>query len=177
MKLTFEHVHVMINHLPIHGLAIALLALAGAMVIRSRPAQLIALALTVFCSAMVLLVSYTGNQAFDAVIALTDDAGTEWLDEHSRRAGLVAPVYYAAAALGLAAIFLPLRWPKSAVPLAAITLALGAAAMLGGGWIARAGGQIRHPELREEVPAKVVEGKAGGLREERSILMPPLNGH
>lgn len=155
MKLTFEHVHVMINHLPIHGLAIALLALAGAMVIRSRPAQLIALALTVFCSAMVMLVSYTGNQAFDAVIALTDDAGTEWLDEHSRRAGLAGWVYYAAATFGMAAIFFPLRWPRSTVPLAAVTLALGAAALLGGGWTARAGGQIRHPELREEAPAAV----------------------
>lgn len=152
MNFTYEYVHVLLNHLPIHGLAVALLALAAGMVVRSRPAQLIALALTVFCCAMVLVVNYTGDRGFDAVIALTDDAGTEWLDEHTRRAEKVAPWYYAAAAAGVLAIFAPLRWPRASVVLAALTLALGALALLGGGWTAKAGGQIRHPEFRQGGP-------------------------
>ena len=49
-------------------------------------------------------------------------------------------------------IVVPVRWPKTLLPLAALTL-LGALAVLGaGGWIAYAGGKVRHIEFRRGVP-------------------------
>jgi len=47
----------------------------------------------------------------------TDDAGTDWLDEHMTRAEAAAPLFYVLAVLAAGAALIPLRWPRSALPL------------------------------------------------------------
>jgi hypothetical protein len=56
--------------------------------------------------------------------------------------------FYVLAAFAAAGLFVPIKWPKSAIPLAAITLVV---AVLCSGivvYIAQPGGQVRHPEFR-----------------------------
>lgn len=77
------------------------------------------------------------------------------------------PVYglalSALAALAVAAIGLPLRWPHLRLPLATLTW-ISALAVLGlGVWIAYAGGKVRHREFRNEPPPVLTARNNGAV--------------
>jgi hypothetical protein len=91
---------------------------------------------------------------------IVDDDGKAWLDAHMHRAEKVVYIFAALAALALTAIVLPLKIPKTAFPLALITLLFALATLGTGGWIAWAGGKVRHPEFRKEPPPKNPSGHA-----------------
>ena len=147
-----EYVHVLLNPMPVYGLATAALALAGALAFRSRPALVAALALVALTAASAWPVYVYGKQAYEVVNTTVDPGGQDWLNAHKHRAEKLIWTFYALAALAAAGIAAPVRWPKTLLPLAALTL-LGALAVLGaGGWIAYAGGKIRHIEFRRGVP-------------------------
>ena len=148
---SMEHVHVLINHFPIIGLAMAILALALALMHHSRKTEIIALILVFVAAASAWPVNFTGQRAYKTVRGLTDDDGTKWLDTHMERAEKVAPAFYALALLAAAALVAPHKWPRTTRPLAIATLALAVACEGASGWIALAGGQIRHPEFRSEL--------------------------
>ena len=149
---SMEHIHVLLNHLPVIGLAFAILALALALMHHSRKTEIVALILVLIAAASAWPVNFTGQRAYETVRTLTDDAGTDWLDAHMERAEKAAPAFYALALLAAAALIAPHKWPRSTRPLAIATLALAVACEGAGGWIALAGGQIRHPEFRGEPP-------------------------
>jgi hypothetical protein len=100
-----------------------------------------------------------GEEGYDRVLAMTDDDGHAWLDEHQDRAQRLIYLFYAVAALSVAAIIVPLRWQKSSVPLAVAVILLGAVVLGSGFYIAYAGGKVRHREFRNE-PAPQIESQA-----------------
>lgn len=145
-----EYVHVLLNPLPVYGLLISWIGLVGALISKSRRAQIVTLILVFITSLSAWPTFEFGQQGYDRVLAMTDDDGHAWLDEHRERAEKLIYIFYALAALSVAAIIVPLRWPKSSLPLA-VTVVLFGAATLGCGWyIAYAGGKIRHREFRNE---------------------------
>ncbi|HEY4273342.1 MAG TPA: hypothetical protein VGM65_15190 [Candidatus Udaeobacter sp.] len=145
-----EYVHVLLNPLPVYGLLISWIGLIAALISKSRRAQIVTLILVFITSISAWPVFEFGQQGYDRVLAMTDDDGHAWLDEHQERAEKLIYLFYALAALSAAAIIVPLRWPKSSVPLA-VAVGLFAAATLGCGcYIAYAGGKIRHREFRNE---------------------------
>jgi len=83
---------------------------------------------------------------------MTDEDGHAWLDEHEDRAEDLVWIFYALAALSAIAIAAPIKWPKSSVPLVIAVIFLGAVTLGTGGYIAYAGGKIRHREFRNEPP-------------------------
>jgi hypothetical protein len=147
-----EYIHVLINPLPIYGLAMGWVGLTIAFFLRSRPAQIATLAILLICAGSAWPVFEFGEQGYDRVLTMTDEGGHAWLDEHMHRAEPFIYVFYALAVLSAAAIAIPIKWPKLAVPLAISVLLLGALAIGMGGYIAQAGGKIRHREFRNEPP-------------------------
>ncbi len=147
---SMEHIHVLINHVPVIGLAMAILALVLALLCHSRKPEILGLILVFVAAASAWPVVFTGQHAYKSVRAMTDDGGTEWLDAHMERAEKVEPAFYALALLAAAALIVPYRWPRSTRPLAIATLALAVFCEGAGSWVALAGGQIRHPEFRDE---------------------------
>jgi disulfide bond formation protein DsbB len=147
-----EYLHVLINPLPVYGLAIAFLGLLLAVIFRSRPAQTAALVLLFLCAASAWPVARYGEQAYDRVLPLADADGQAWLDAHANRADRLLYVFYALALLSLIAILAPKKWPRSSTPLVLATLILALLSLGAGGYIAYAGGKIRHREFRSEQP-------------------------
>jgi hypothetical protein len=147
-----EYLHVLINPLPVYGLGAGLIALIVALFLRSRAAHVTALAIILISSAAAFPVAYLGHQAYDRVLSMTDDAGRAWLDEHQDRGDDLVWFFYALAVLSAAAIFLPKKWPRSATPLTVATLLLSILCVGLGGYIAYAGGKIRHREFRNVPP-------------------------
>jgi len=154
-----EYVHVLLNPLPVYGLLISWIALIAALISKSRRPHIVTLIL-IFVTSISAWPAYEfGVEGYDRVLAMTDDDGHAWLDEHQARGQKLIYVFYALAVLSAAAIVVPLRWPKSSVPLALVVVLLGAAALGSGCYIAYAGGKIRHREFRNE-PAPPIKSQA-----------------
>jgi disulfide bond formation protein DsbB len=147
-----EYIHVLINPLPVYGLATGLIGLAAALIMRSRPAQIATLILVLVTAASAWPVYEFGEQGYDRVLTMTDDPGHAWLDEHMRRGEQLIYVFYALAVLALIAIAVPSKWPGSATALASAVLVLGIVTLGCGGYIAYAGGKVRHREFRNVPP-------------------------
>ena len=145
-----EYVHVLLNPLPVYGLLISWIALIAALISKSRRAHVVTLILVFITSISAWPVYEFGEQGYDRVLTMTDDDGHAWLDEHQDRAQKVIYLFYVVAALTAAAILVPLRWPKSSVPLGIAVVLLGAITLGSGCYIAYAGGKIRHREFRNE---------------------------
>jgi len=153
-----EYVHVLLNPLPVYGLLLSLIGLIIAFVLKSRRAQIATLALVLISSLCAWPVYEYGEDGYDRVLAMTDDDGHAWLDEHLRRADKLIYIFYALALLSAIAIAAPLKWPTSAAPLIIAVILLGALTLGSGVYIAYAGGRIRHREFRNE-PAPPIRGE------------------
>ncbi|MEO7723741.1 MAG: hypothetical protein ABIU29_03500 [Chthoniobacterales bacterium] len=153
-----EYLHVLINPLPVYGLAVAVIGLIIALVQRSRPAQVATLSLVLLCGAIAWPVVHYGEAGYDRVLSMSDDQGQAWLKAHEHRADELVWSFYALAGLAAAAIFAPMKWPKTSTALALVTLLCSFAVLGIGGYIAHAGGKIRHREFRND-PAPTVPGE------------------
>ena len=149
-----EYLHVILNPLPVYGLSLGVLALGIAILSRSRAAQVTALVLVFISAASAWPVKKFGEQAYDTIESKSDEAGYAWLDAHAQRATRFIFVFYIAAASAAAALLVPLKFPKSSIPLSCLTLLFSLVAFGFGCWIAYAGGQIRHTEFRFGKPSE-----------------------
>ena len=147
-----EYLHVLLNPLPVYGLAVGVMILVVALALRNRAATVTALAVVALTALSAWPTYSLGQQAYERVNTTVDPSGQEWLDAHRHRAEKLIWTFYVLAAVAAAGIALPRRWPRTAIPLAVLTL-LGASGVLAaGGWIAYAGGKVRHIEFRRGLP-------------------------
>jgi plastocyanin len=165
-----EYIHVLVNPLPVYGVAMGLIGLLVAIWQRSRPATIAALVI-VFISAAAAWPAYEyGEQAYDRVLSMADNDGRAWLAAHKDRAEDLIWFFYALAVLSAIALIVPIKWPRSSLWLATVVLVLGAVSLGAGGYIAYAGGKIRHREFRMEPPPK--ESPASAAREVAPAVQP-----
>src|SRR5919197_1034425 len=99
-----EYVHVLLNPLPVYGLLVSWIALIAALISKSRRAKIVTLILVFITSISAWPVYQFGEEGYDRVLAMTDDDGHAWLDEHQARAQDLIWVFYALAILSAAAI-------------------------------------------------------------------------
>ena len=154
-----ENLHAISNHVLVIGVGLGIFALILALFLKSRPAQIVALAVVLVSSAAAYPVLFLGQQAYKSVRGIADEPGQQWLDVHMERAESTIYIYYALMLVAGAALAVPKWKPKTAMPLVLATLALAAASMGVGGWISYAGGRVRHPEFREVLPPPAVEAR------------------
>ena len=81
-----EYVHVLLNPLPVHGLAVGLIGLLVAICFRSRAATVVALVVVFISAAAAWPVYEYGKQGYDRVLAMADKDGQAWLASHKERA-------------------------------------------------------------------------------------------
>lgn len=147
-----EYIHVLLNPLPVYGLMTGWIGLLIATILRSRPAKIATLTIILISAGSAWPVYEYGERAYNPVLSMTDDPGHAWLEEHRERAEKLIFFFYALAVLSALAIALPIKWPKASVSLALAVLLLGAVTLAMGGYIAYAGGKIRHREFRNGPP-------------------------
>ena len=147
-----EYVHVLLNPLPVYATAMGVVGLIIALLLRSRAAQGVALAIVLIGCVSIWPVMEYGDRAADRVKAMSNADGAKWLHEHDRRADVAPWVFYPTAGLAVAAIVALWKFPQVSRQLTLLAL-LGAVAGIGvGGWISQAGGKIRHTEFRNVPP-------------------------
>lgn len=143
-----EYVHVLINHLPLTGLFAALLFLIAALIVRKRAAMFLGLGLVGFCSLSAWPVYVYGEQAYDRVYSIADDAGDKYLWRHKKLAERWTRLFYITAAVSAVGIVAGWKRPKSLWAIAAAVAILAVISLVAGAAIADYGGKVRHPEFR-----------------------------
>lgn len=149
-----EYLHVIFHGVPLYGLGFGILLMVLAWLMKSRRAEVLALLLVFISAISAWPVARWGDKAYDNVSTLRDmdREGVDWLDEHMERGEKMLPLFFGVAGLSLAALLLPIWWPRTRRPLYVLTLC--GTLVAGGaiGWIAAAGGKIRHREFRYGPP-------------------------
>ena len=149
-----EYIHVLLNPLPIYGLAMGWVGLLIGFFLHSRPAQIATLVLILISAGSAWPVYEFGEQGYDRVLTMTDEDGQAWLDEHQHRGEQLIYFFYALAALSVITIIVPIKWPKTSAPLVIGTILVGVIVLGMSGYIAYAGGKVRHKEFRTGPPPK-----------------------
>ena len=143
-----EYLHVLLNHLPIVGLAVAALTLVVALVVRSRGAVLGSLVLVAVMAASAWPVIQSGESAYNRIRAISDSESASLLKQHMLLADRWAWLYYLtalAAAVGIAVVWKrPAKLRLAGIPV----VALAVASLMTGALIAKLGGDVRHAEVR-----------------------------
>jgi len=145
-----EYIHVLVNPLPVYGLAMATLALVLALLLRNQRLTIAAFVL-VFVSAISAWPTYHyGEAGYDRVKAMSDDAGGKWLDEHMARGEKLIWTFYVLAGVAALSSITVIKWPRYSLAVSVVTFALASGTLGIGGYIAYAGGHVRHREFRFE---------------------------
>ena len=147
-----EYMHVLINPMPVYGLSMGVVAMIVALFYRRRPVIVAALILIFLAGLSAWPTYHYGQAAYDRVKSMSDTVGGQWLDEHMARAEKLIYAFYVLAAVGVAGIFAPLKWPRTSTPLAVSALVLAIGTLGVGGWISYPAGHVRHKEFRFEPP-------------------------
>ncbi|QYM79655.1 hypothetical protein K0B96_03280 [Horticoccus luteus] len=147
-----EYVHVLLNPLPVYGLAAGLFALLAAALARSHAAKALALLLIFVAALTVWPAAHFGEAGYDRVTSMSNGVAQKWLNWHMHLADKLVWVDTAAAAvalLALLALWKAPRFQRAALILTAL-VALGGLGL--GGLVGYAGGKIRHSEFRSQPP-------------------------
>lgn len=147
-----EYIHVLINPLPVYGLAIATLALVLALFLRNQRVTIAALVLVFVCAISAWPTYHYGQAGYDRVKAMSDDAGGQWLDEHMARGEKLIWTFYVLAAVSALGVGVIAKLPQYSLTVCVAALVLASGTLGIGGYIAYAGGHIRHKEFRYEPP-------------------------
>lgn len=143
-----EYVHAAINHFPLVGLFVAMLALLASLISRSRSGTVIGLVLVAAMAITIWPVTEFGEAGYDRVLSMADEPGQAFLKHHMAMADHWVFLYYVTA--GVSALGLGLSWkfPKLLAPLAIVSIVLATASLVAGVAIAHSGGEVRHREFR-----------------------------
>jgi hypothetical protein len=150
-----EYIHAAINHFPLIGLFVAMLALVVGLVMRNCAAIRLGLALVCVLSLSVWPVFEYGQAGYDRVLSMSDENGQAFLRYHVHLAERWVFLYYLSAALAALGFGLSWKWRRLLVPFSLASLLLALASLAAGVSIAHAGGQIRHREFRYGPPPVV----------------------
>jgi hypothetical protein len=147
-----EYVHLLLNHLPLTGLFVAVLCLAGSLVTGNRAGLFLGLGLVSLFALAAWPVSEYGEGGFDRVLSMADTDGAAYLKHHRALAERWVWLYYVTATLGVLGIVAGWKRPRwlRAVAVTVAIFALGS--LLGGATVAECGGKVRHPEFRTGPP-------------------------
>jgi hypothetical protein len=147
-----EYVHVLTNHFPLIGLLVAMVALIAGLVTRDRTATLIGLALVGLLALSAWPVYHYGEDGYDRVLSMSDEAGGKFLEQHRALAERWIFLYFVTAGVAGLGFVLAWRWPRTLLASSILALALAAASLAAGVVIAKAGGAVRHREFRFSPP-------------------------
>jgi hypothetical protein len=151
--MTPEHLHLVVNHIPVLGAAFALIPLLTGLILRNRACLICGLVMAMVAGWTTPLVMGTGEEAYEryehgAPAAYLDAEAEKYLHIHEERAETWSKLLYLAAVIATAALLANLRKWSYAKPLAQLTVLFCLISILAGAWIAQSGGKIRRPDFR-----------------------------
>jgi predicted benzoate:H+ symporter BenE len=143
-----EYVHAAINHFPLAGLFVAMLALVIALPTKNQTAIRIGLALVALLSLSVWPVYHFGEEGYDRVLSMADEPGAQFLEHHKDLGERWVFLFFITAGVAALGFSFSWKWPRSLPWSSLLALVLAASSLVAGIAIAQIGGQVRHREFR-----------------------------
>lgn len=154
--MTWAHLHIALNHVPVIGVPVGVALLVYAAVRRSREVETAARWLLVVVALAALPVYWTGEPTEDIVggmAGVSDDR----IEAHEEAAPVALAVTLALGVLACVSLWLSARRGPAPAWLRVGTVLWGLAAVILLARTANLGGQIRHEEIRSEVAAPAAD--------------------
>ena len=159
--MTWAHVHLALNHVPVIGLPIVVLLLGWALLRRSAELTRASFGLLVLLALVTVIVQLTGEPAEELIEGLPGVIDS--MVEKHEEAALIGTL--GMSGLGLLALFGWWRYRAGG----SVARWLSSVLLFGGllltvyfGWVANLGGQIRHTEIRSaQASTRAVDGQDG----------------
>jgi hypothetical protein len=150
-----EYVHVLLNPMPLYGMAAGAFLLVWSRLPAGRQACARprefpegALIWIILVALVTGLAVYFGEQGYENVGAIADAHGNRWLAQHKERAETLMYIFYLTGLCALGSLWAQRRRPSWARHLVSLTLVLTFLSMGAASWISHAGGQVMHAEFR-----------------------------
>jgi uncharacterized membrane protein len=165
--MTWAHLHLALNHVPVVGILLVVLLLAAAVIRRSGELTRASFWLLVVLALITLGVYLTGEPAEELVEGLP--GFSEPIVEQHEEAALVATIGMSILGLLAAMGLIRRRAGQDSSGYRKTVLLFGLA--VGGllAWTANLGGQIRHTEIRSQAQATTGDGGEGNNRSPRVV--------
>ena len=129
-----------------------MLALLAALATKNRGATLIGLALACLFALSAWPAYHYGEEGYDRVLSMADQAGRKFLERHKALAERWLFLYFLTASVAGLGFVLGWKLSRMLVAFSVLALALAAASLAAGVVIAKEGGAVRHREFRFEQP-------------------------
>lgn len=142
-----------LEHVAVGGLLSATVSLIVAIALRSRAGQVCALSALILISGASWIHRAAVQQAYP-ILRASPNVSADSIDVHLDRVERYAPIQAALGFVGVMALVIPMKKPRSSTPLAAVTLVVAVACAVLALHTADASHAIRNPELRP-VPSAV----------------------
>ena len=155
-----EHIHLLINHIPIHGLIFSTLFLIVALVLRNRLLTGVAIAITTVAAISVPFVMASGEAAFDRyqheaeLHKLIGEDGLAMAKIHYEHAEAGSKATYLLIVSGIVGLCIWKFRPTWLIRVGWVMAVLCAVALVLNAWIASSGGKIRRPDFRDSAPVQ-----------------------
>ena len=146
-----EYLHVLLNPMPVYGMAAGAFMLIISLLRQERDSSPI-LSWLVLVAIVTGFVFHYGEKGYDRVLAMSNAEARDWLDVHMHRAEMLVYFFYIVGVTAVASLLARKRRPKIGRTLEWVTAILALISVGLGGWISQAGGQVRHSEFREGSP-------------------------
>ncbi|GGD84573.1 hypothetical protein [Planktosalinus lacus] len=143
------HLHLLLNHFPLIGLAIGALVLLFGFLLKKPNIKATALGIFVFSAIMAIIVNYTGEGAEHAVENLPEFS-EQYIETHEDAAELFLVMMLVLGGVSLVTLILVIRKMKLAVYGYILVTLLVIAAAFAATDVGNTGGEIRHSEIRPE---------------------------
>ena len=144
------HLHLVLNHVPVIGTAIAIFVLLIGILKKSDDVKKVSVLILILTALITIPVYLTGDKAQEKIEGNYEDVDEEYIDSHEDFALYSFIAMDIAGAVGLIAMFL-FRKPKT-MPNSFAFLMLALLLIVNGmmAYTANLGGRIHHPEIRED---------------------------
>lgn len=158
------HIHLLLNHIPLIGSAMAILLLAVGLARKSAELKKASLWIFVIAAIVTIPVYFTGEPAEEITEHLPGVADSI-IKQHERAALLSLIAIEALGIVSLAGLFAARR--SADISKLFVAAALGVSVIAGGlmAWTANLGGQIRHTEIRSDAVAGSTSTEKGEVGE------------
>lgn len=143
------HLHLVLNHFPLIGLAIGAFVLLFGFLLKKPQIKATALGIFIFSAIMAIIVNYTGEGAEHAVENLPGFSEL-YIEAHEDAAELFLIMMLVLGGISLVTLFLVIRKMKLAVYGYILVILLVIAAAFAANDVGTSGGEIRHSEIRPD---------------------------
>ena len=155
--MTPEKIHLALNHIPLIGLAFAIIPLLIGLIGKNRTTLISGLLIATLAGWATPFILWSGEEAYERYEygepkAYLDENFEDWLHVHEERAEQWSILLYATAVVATVSLILAFVRYALAVKVAWITCILCLASVGASAWIADSGGTIRRVEFRGELP-------------------------